>query len=96
MAKCHKRKRIVRFSNRAFVDTLKENTPCMDCLTYYPAPVMEFDHVGGHTKTDTISRMVGNELSIRTILIEIQKCELVCANCHRLRTIQRKKNHSSR
>ena len=48
---------------------------------------MDFDHLG--SKKQTIARLANSEASIKTIKQEIAKCELVCSNCHRLRTWQR-------
>lgn len=50
---------------------------------------MEFDHSKESNKRGTVSRMVGNGLSLKTILDEVNKCDLVCANCHRMRTYSR-------
>jgi hypothetical protein len=54
---------------------------------------MEFDHLPGFTKKFTISKfardMAGTE-NVRAILeAEIAKCEVCCANCHRIRTKRR-------
>jgi hypothetical protein len=49
---------------------------------------MDFDHVEG-IKVRDVSRMVGDGAHIWTIMREIRKCNLVCANCHRLRTAYR-------
>jgi hypothetical protein len=59
----------------------KESKPCSDCGRYYPYYVMDFDHKDPNTK-------IGNPFSLREDLIEqeILKCDLVCANCHRIRT----------
>ena len=46
---------------------------------------MEFDHLNPEEKSRTISRMVGEGVSIATIQAEIAKCEPVCSNCHRKR-----------
>lgn len=57
--------------------------PCRDCGETDPV-VLEFDHVDPHQKAFAI----GTALSYRnwqTILDEIEKCEVVCANCHRRR-----------
>jgi hypothetical protein len=59
--------------------------PCLDCGETDPI-VLEFDHL--RDKSFDIS----SELSRRnwqSILDEIEKCEVVCANCHRRRTAQR-------
>lgn len=65
----------------------KKNVPCADCKKSYPDYVMDFDHVSGN-KVGNIANMV-NKNSIQTIAKEIEKCELVCANCHRIRTYNR-------
>ncbi|MGE0568999.1 MAG: hypothetical protein AB7O73_13745 [Bacteroidia bacterium] len=61
-----------------------KSVPCMDCGNSYPSCVMDFDHVKG-IKLGNVSTLVKNH-SIKKIEEEIQKCEVVCANCHRLRT----------
>lgn len=58
----------------------------MDCGFYFPAPIMEFDHRPGTKKIDTIARMVVQQRSWKIIEAEMDKCDLVCANCHRYRT----------
>ena len=57
--------------------------PCMDCGQVFPAYVMDFDHRDG--KKSEISVLV-NALSVRRLVAEIAKCDVVCANCHRTRT----------
>jgi hypothetical protein len=49
----------------------------------------DFDHLPGQVKVEGISRMVNLQLSEDIIAAEMIKCELVCANCHRLRTTAR-------
>lgn len=74
---------------RSHISQIKASTPCADCGQHYPAPVMEFDHSKEYIKRDSVSRMVGSGLSLKTILEEVNKCDLVCANCHRMRTALR-------
>ena len=80
------RQRGVCRANRGRIAALKEASPCADCGRSYPAYVMDFDHVRG-TKSVGISLMFS--YSWQTILAEIAKCDLVCANCHRIRTFER-------
>lgn len=55
---------------------------CIDCGESDPV-VFEFDHVRG-TKHKAISRLRCNA-SWDTILVELAKCDIRCANCHRRR-----------
>jgi hypothetical protein len=71
-----------------FVEALKERTPCMDCGRKYPYYVMDFDHTRG-VKIDGISRMIRMAKTVEWLQTEIDKCDLVCANCHRERTHKR-------
>lgn len=69
---------------------IKETTPCTDCGRLYPYFVMDFDHVPGRgEKIGDLSRMVSGTYSWESILLEIKKCDVVCANCHRIRTFDR-------
>jgi hypothetical protein len=76
------------------IKLIKETTPCEDCKRYYPAPVMEFDHVRG-TKLFDISAAPTHRCSLDRLRAEIEKCDLVCANCHRIRHIHRPSYHSN-
>src|SRR5690349_17441193 len=77
----------VRKRNFAYTRDIKENTPCADCGVQYPYYVMDFDHLGD--KVADVSKMCNNLVSLETLQAEIDKCELVCANCHRIRTFNR-------
>lgn len=59
--------------------------PCKDCGVSYPYYVMDFDHVCGK-KVAQVANMVARSASRKSILAEMAKCEVVCANCHRERT----------
>lgn len=60
--------------------------PCTDCGDTFRPEAMDFDHVRG-VKVANVSDMVGRPT--RELLEEIAKCELVCAVCHRVRTVDR-------
>lgn len=62
--------------------------PCIDCGNS-DVRVLEFDHVRGK-KIDRVSKMARDASSISQFLEEIDKCEIRCANCHRIVTIERR------
>lgn len=67
-----------------------KNKPCADCGENYSPWVMDFDHRDGHNKVASISNLAINSTSsFEKIKKEIEKCDLVCANCHRIRTHDR-------
>lgn len=62
--------------------------PCYDCGDTYPPFVMQFDHVRG-VKHFTLSNREANRHTRAVLLAEIAKCDIVCANCHLIRTHER-------
>lgn len=73
--------------NRRIVAAAKA-VPCGDCGERFPSYVMDFDHVRGE-KTDLVPKMAARPVPLLDLMIEIAKCDVVCANCHRLRTHRR-------
>lgn len=71
---------------RAMVQALKGSTPCTDCGRIYPHFVMDFDHRNPDDKVAGIAQMINMTFTWLDIQSEIDKCDLVCANCHRIRT----------
>jgi len=69
---------------RRIIDEAK-SVPCTDCNTQFPLPAMQFDHVRGEKKFN-IAAALAVALSIERLQAEIAKCEVVCANCHAVRT----------
>lgn len=74
-----------RDTNRAFIHEIK-SVPCADCDKSFDPICMDFDHLGD--KSFSISQAMS--CSLDRLLAEIDKCEVVCANCHRLRTRDRR------
>lgn len=48
---------------------------------------LDFDHIRGKKK-GLISHMVHGGCSLETLKTEMRKCQLLCANCHRVKTCQ--------
>lgn len=76
------------------VRDLKEASPCVDCGKSYPHYVMDFDHRGDDPKIADITNILKKTSNWVKVQAEIDKCDLVCSNCHRERTFQRWMNAS--
>jgi hypothetical protein len=84
-------KRVWKGERAAWARSFKAGRPCVDCGgTFHPA-AMHWDHRPGTQKAGEISRMVGRA-SLEDIRAEIEKCDLVCANCHAVRTYERRRD----
>lgn len=89
-------KETTKLNVKAYKQKLKEelrklkSAPCTDCGNTYPYYVMQFDHLPQFDKIDDITRLV-TRVSSSTLKEELSKCELVCANCHAIRTWTRRR-----
>jgi len=77
-----------------YIQEMKSSSPCLDCKVSYPYYVMDFDHVRGRKQKNVMELI--NTLSKKKIDEEIAKCEIVCSNCHRIRTHKRKAGKSEK
>jgi hypothetical protein len=79
---------------REIVDMIKVMSSCEFCGYNADPRALQFDHIDPATKYRTksgklvhLSDMVkGDRYSIKTILAEIAKCRVLCANCHAVHT----------
>lgn len=67
-----------------FIRNYKLSKGCADCGYNKHHAALEFDHVDGEKEFN-----VCNAKSIKQAKEEIKKCEVVCSNCHRIRTYER-------
>ncbi len=72
----------------AMLDRLRD-VPCLDCGGRFQACAMDFDHRDAQTKFARVPALIGRAGDGR-ILAEVAKCDIVCANCHRTRTLARR------
>jgi hypothetical protein len=69
---------------REYVDSIKLSRGCTDCgYAEHPA-ALDFDHRPGTHKVAGIAAMI-TTATFDELVIEIAKCDVVCANCHRIR-----------
>jgi len=70
---------------------IKKFAGCKDC-GYKESPyALQFDHIEDNKKA-SVSNLIRSDYAWSTIKKEMDKCEVVCANCHAVRTHARKSN----
>lgn len=68
--------------------------PCADCGQTFPPCCMEFDHrqgreITGRDSPEAIANMKNSPVSLTRLIEEIRACDVICANCHAIRTHRR-------
>jgi len=79
-------------AKRYILITQLKDRPCKDCRMKFPLCAMDFDHVRGR-KQMSISQY--QSFSLKKLLREIPKCDVICSNCHRIRTAKRGNHRGS-
>jgi hypothetical protein len=70
---------------RDYIKQYKESRGCMDCGNKFPYYVLDLDHREGTDKKFTPAHLHRTN-SWEKMIEELKKCDVVCANCHRIRT----------
>lgn len=78
---------------QAWMNSLKDGVPCADCGEVFPAPLMHWDHLPGYAKLGAISSIMRRKRT--SVFDELKKCQLVCANCHAIRTARRRRRQQA-
>lgn len=71
-----------RARHRSWINKIKEETGCQQCQVT-DAAVLDFHHKNSATKRMKISAMVTYGYGKEQLRLEMEKCEVLCANCHR-------------
>lgn len=80
-------------SNKILITNYLLANPCVDC-GMKDVRTLDFDHVRG-VKIMNISQMLHRGVKMSTVFAEIAKCEVRCANCHRIKTSERREANKS-
>jgi len=73
--------------NKEWINLYKQQHGCIDCGVK-DWRVLDFDHLPQFKKLREIAYLKKNT-SLKIIKKEIEKCEIRCANCHRIKTRNR-------
>lgn len=85
-AKTKEYKRIERLRNAQFLADYKLARGCVDCGYKENVYALEFDHV--QPQRWSIANLLGNSKRLHS---ELELCEVVCSNCHSIRTQTRRR-----
>lgn len=75
-----------REQRRKRIHEMKKNLSCVYCGYSNPLCI-DFDHIDRTTKKGTPATMITGGYNWDDVLDEILKCQPVCANCHRIKSI---------
>jgi hypothetical protein len=78
-----KTKNILRTKRIDVVNEIKEKNGCMRCGIKDPR-VLEFHHLNTDSKEFNIADYYYSHYSFERLEVEIAKCAVICANCHRI------------
>ena len=74
-------------AHRAILQRIKLERGCAECgYAEHPA-ALEFDHLPGEGKSFPLKEV---HRALAKLLAETEKCDVVCANCHAVRTANRR------
>jgi len=80
-----------RRSGREYIAELKRDAVCADCGGKFPPCCMHFDHVP--ERGPKLFNLGNGDYSAEAIDAEVAKCDIVCANCHAIRTWMTREKH---
>ena len=70
---------------------IKEEFGCVDCGKNYPHWMLDFDHLPQYNRIGSPQHMASRGL-LDDAFEELKKCDVVCPNCHRVRTVKRREH----
>lgn len=84
-----------RIRLRDEVNQIKEEKGCTDCRKRrrpfrYPYYVLQFDHPEDAVKVGSVNNLIRTARR-EVVLAEVKKCDVVCSNCHHVRSFKRAK-----
>jgi type I site-specific restriction endonuclease len=85
LEKAHIRNGKLRNETLDYINKYLKNSSCKDCGEK-DIVVLEFDHRDRATKFKAVSSLIRSRYPLNIIKMEVEKCDVRCANCHRRKT----------
>jgi len=76
-------KKLDRAEKAEYIRRLRETTACIECGKHYNHSMMVYQHRNSYDKLFNVSE--GTNRNWVKVLAEIDKCDIICANCHKYR-----------
>jgi hypothetical protein len=87
------RNAIFQQSRRDIINNIKLTAGCAKCGYKAHSAALDFNHVSGDKKFNVSQ---DPKVALEKLFAEISKCEILCANCHRVVTYEKKHWHTKR
>ncbi len=89
----YKVKRKEKYNKRKkYIDQIKLESGCVFCgYNEHPA-ALDFDHIDPLIKISNISNLLLG--SLNSLQAEIAKCQVLCSNCHRIKTYEERQENT--
>lgn len=84
LASIRQRKAVIKAATSEYIQGIKSQLCCVDCGQHHPA-TLHFHHLHAEDKEFNIGHAVSAGISLDRIKKEIEKCIVLCANCHAIR-----------
>ena len=83
---CNTHARSLQYREKKLQLVIEFGERCADCRKEYPLCVFDFDNLGDPKEHTTLGKLLVSIPSWERIAEEVSKCDMVCSNCHRIRT----------
>ena len=70
-------------SKKEEIREVKKQLSCVKCGYNKCVEALDFHHINPQEKESTVARMIANSYGIEKAFEEMEKCVVLCANCHR-------------
>ena len=81
-----------KYATKKRLNAYKKEKKCVRCGFNDPR-ALHFHHLDPKNKKKAISNLVSMNYNWETILKEVEKCEVLCANCHAITHSEEKEKH---
>lgn len=78
-------------TNKRVIWEILRRVGCEVCGEKNPL-VLEFDHINPEDKSAEMTSLISKGAGLERLLDELEKCRIVCANCHRIHTFEQAKS----